>query len=235
MLRRPFTVFTDGALEYTAPPAPRDTSPLPRPTPTSDGLRADPPAAEEAAAALKEAGFELRSAKDDPRPRVTGARWSHIRRAEAPTAADLARLRELPHLTNLSVCSVGGRFVLDGEAAGHLAGLQGVDLFATFGVEFRPGTLARVAKGLPGLTMLDIGCCRFAGEDLDAVGGLPGLHSLNLAGTEVTDADLGRLRRKGAFPELKTLYLFGCEKVTAGGVAALRKARPGLRIYGDAG
>jgi hypothetical protein len=185
-----------------------------------------------AAAALKKAGFELTVAKDDPRLRVITAIWSPADRAAVLTAADLARLRELPHLENLAVLSAEEDFVLDNEAAGQLERVRGLKILMTSGVEFRPGTLARVAGGPRGLTVLYLDYCRFAGEELDAVGKLPKLRTFGLTGTGVTDSDLGRLWRAGAFPKLDTVELSGCEKVTAGGVAALRKARPKLDIYG---
>jgi hypothetical protein len=173
----------------------------------------------------------LTVAKDDPRLRVITAIWSPADRAAVLTAADLARLRELPHLENLAVLSAKEDFVLDNKAAGQLASLRGLKTLMTSGVEFRPGRLARLAKGLPGLTTFDIDDCRFAGEELDAVGKLPRLWHLSLNRTQVTDADLARLGRAGAFPKLDTVWLVECEKVTAGGVAAFRKARPKLKIY----
>ena len=100
---------------------------------------------QEAAAALKKAGFRLVVTKGDPRLRVTGAVWYQRFDAAGLTVADLDGLRELPHLTSLVVCSPKG-FVLDDEAARRLAGLRGLESLDTTGVVFRPGTLARLAS-----------------------------------------------------------------------------------------
>jgi hypothetical protein len=185
------------------------------------------PKEQEAAEALKKAGFRLYLAEGDPRLRVTRARWMGRANNAVLTAAALARLRELPHLT---VLLLYGGFTVAEEAARQLAGLRGLEVLKTDAVRFRPGTLAAAVAGMTGLRYAGLEDCHLTGDDLNALSKLPELHSLDLSGGDVTDAGLERISKPGAFLKLSHLYLWDCKKVTANGVAALRKARPKLDI-----
>jgi len=82
------------------------------------------------------------------------------------------------------------------------------------------------------LQMLDLSDGQFAFQDLEYLigkGGLPGLRRLILDGASVTDAGLERVARLKGLQKVSLHGLRG-DKVTADGVARLRKALPGCEI-----
>ena len=81
-------------------------------------------------------------------------------------------------------------------------------------------------KGAKVLTHLNLTLTKIGDAGLKSLASLPELRSLNLYGTQVSDASLELI---GKLPKLTDLYLGGSH-CTATGLAALRKARPGMRI-----
>jgi hypothetical protein len=116
-----------------------------------------------------------------------------------------------------AIQNAGGRATY--ETAGHIRAELDFTPFSDSG-------LAEL-KALTGISVLNLNGTKVTDAGLAHVKGLFNLAELNLAGTQVTDAGFAHLK---GLTNLSIVNVVNT-KVTEAGMNALKKARPGLRIY----
>jgi Leucine-rich repeat (LRR) protein len=82
---------------------------------------------------------------------------------------------------------------------------------------------------MPKLRDLSLDWCKITDEGMKAIGPHPSLESLSLLGTQITDLSVESLK---GIPKLREVAV-SSTFFTRSGVAALRKARPGMKIAWD--
>ncbi len=140
------------------------------------------------------------------------------------TGSDLVHLAPFTGLTDLNFSKARA---LGDDGMVHLAGLRrltALDLYATRVSDAGVRQLA----GLTALRHLHLGATRVCGSGLASLAGLTRLRRLDLSYTRVEDASLLPLSRL-PLEELVLRETF----VTAEGVAAFARERPGCRLVGE--
>ena len=86
-------------------------------------------------------------------------------------------------------------------------------------------------KKVTSLQRLDLNATAITAAGLAELKDLPGLATLQLSGTKLSDADLELFKAPNNFKALRNLWVNGTQ-VTKQGIRALGKARPGLSGWG---
>lgn len=124
----------------------------------------------------------------------------------------------------LKVKGIGDKKLADlAVEAGSLQGLTALNLAENRGIT---DAGLESLKAFSGLTWLNLSSCSLTSTGLEALTVLTRLQHLDLSYcNRLTDAALRPIRR---LPNLETLNLQGCVKITHGGVARIN--RPGLAV-----